>query len=66
MSELFNNVNGDVVVMKLPNGKVQVVRSRVDGILGIYDSVEDVYSHIKKVNESGSGSDVKVLDSINE
>lgn len=56
--------NPKIVCVKLPNGKVQVIKNTC-GVTGeIFDSVQDVYSKYQRINE-GVEPDVSVLESVN-
>lgn len=56
--------NHKIVCVKLPNGKVQIIKN-TEGVTGeIFDSVQDVYSKYQRINE-GVETDISVLESVN-
>ena len=64
MADMFQNTQGDVVGMKLPNGKVQVVRSNKGSSGEVFESEEDFNKKYPNLNES-SGSHVTMIESVN-
>lgn len=62
----FTNVNGDVVAIRLPDGRIKTVKNNVGPVGEIFESESELNSKYQKVNESGINTSIMILESINE
>lgn len=61
----FTNVNGDVVAIRLPDGKIKIIKNNVGPVGEIFESESELNSKYQKVNESGINTSIMILESIN-
>lgn len=61
----FTGVNGDVVAIRLPNGKIKTIKSTVGPVGEIFESEDALRSKYQQINESGVSTSITILESIN-
>lgn len=65
---MFDNINSDVVGMRLGNGNVKVVKSSVGGVGEVFESesrFRERYTSINEGSNIGSNITITILESIN-
>ena len=61
----FTNVNGDIVAIRLPNGKVKTVKNSIEPAGEVFESEGALRSKYQQINESGVSVSIMILESIN-
>jgi hypothetical protein len=61
----LSNYSADVVGIKLPNGKVQVIKNNNGTVGEVFESVETFYSKFSHINEGTGSHTVQIIESIN-
>ena len=62
----LDEMNYDVVGMRLPNGKIQVVKNKQGAKGEVFESEQAFCDRFNSLNEGASGIRVVVMDMINE
>lgn len=62
----FRGIAGNVVGIRLPNGKIKVIKSSHGHIGEVFESEELFYRKFQNINESGVTIECNIIESINE
>ena len=62
----FRGITGNVVGIRLPNGKIKVIKSNHGHIGEVFESEELFYRKFQNINESGVMVECNIIESINE
>jgi hypothetical protein len=55
----------DIVGVRLPNGKVKVLKSKFGSVNEEFADEKALYSHFQTINE-GAGASIQIMEMINE